>query len=147
MSQAQRRCSVPRHQLEGLERFAPDRFEDGHLDPRYGLDSGIRHFVLVLRSQGIETCQSCQGGPGHCYPEPTIEFRGNKSAGPKAIAAALAHDLPVSELRRVWEIRDGEINGPIWTLIFNLRADLWLEREKARTASFRQRLKTGRDAC
>jgi hypothetical protein len=50
--------------VTGLESFAPDRFEDGRLDPRYSLDPGIRHFVLILRSQGIETCQSCQGGPG-----------------------------------------------------------------------------------
>ena len=53
--------------LEGLEKFAPDRFEDSRLDPRGGLDRGIRHSVLVLRSQGIETCQSCQGGSGHSY--------------------------------------------------------------------------------
>lgn len=133
--------------LDGLERFAPDRFEDGHLDPRYCLDSGIRHFVLVLRSEGVETCQSCQGGPGHVYLEPTIEFRGNQSAGPKAVAVAIAHGLPVAELRREWEIRDGEMHGPIWTMTFRLRADLWLSQEKARSAAFFDRLKMGRDAC
>jgi hypothetical protein len=40
-----------------LEKFAPDRFANGRADPRYSLDPGIRHYVLVLRSQGIETCQ------------------------------------------------------------------------------------------
>jgi hypothetical protein len=130
-----------------LEKFAPDRFEDGRFDPRYALDPGIRHYVLVLRSQGIDTCQSCQGGPGHCYLEPTIEFRGGKGEGPRAVAAALTHDLPVAELRREWEIRDGEMHGPIWTMTFRLRADLWLKREADRVAAYFKRQKMGRDAC
>jgi hypothetical protein len=133
--------------LEGLEKFAPDRFEDGHLDPRYSLDPGIRHFVLILRSQGIETCQSCQGGPGHTYLEPTVDFTGGKAEGPRAVAAALAHGLPVFELRRVWHIRDGEIDGPIWSMTFDVRADVFLERQDARTASWFERKKTGRNAC
>lgn len=132
---------------DALEKFAPDRFDDGRLDPRYGLDPGIRHFVLVLRSQGVETCQSCQGGPGHCYLEPTIEFRGDQSAGPKAVAAALAYDLPVAALRREWEVRNGEMHGPIWAITFRRQADLWLEQEKVRNAAYFERLKTGRDAC
>src|SRR6185437_11899146 len=131
-----------RSKLDQLENFAPDRFEDGRLDPRYGLDPGIRHYVLILRSQGIETCQSCQGGPGHAYLEPTIEFYGDKSAGPKAVAAALVHGLPVSDLRREWNIRDGEMNGPIWTITFTLRANLWLKREAARSAAYFKRKKT-----
>lgn len=142
-----RRVSTPKSALEGLEKFAPDRFEDGHLDPRYRLDPGIRHYVLVLRSEGIETCQSCQGGPGHAYLEPTIEFYGAQEAGLRAVAAAIAHGLPVAELRREWSIRNGEIDGPIWTVTFNLRADLWLQREAARIAAYFKRKKRGRDAC
>lgn len=136
-----------RANLKGLEKFAPDRFADGRLDPRYALDPGIRHYVLVLRSQGIETCQSCQGGPGHAYLEPTIEFRGGKGEGPRAVAAAVTHDLPVAELRREWSVRDGEMHGPIWTVTFNLRADVWLKREAQRRAAYFKRHKTGRDAC
>ena len=132
---------------DALEKFAPDRFEDGRLGPRYRLDPGIRHYVLVLRSKGIETCQSCQGGPGHAYLEPTIEFTGGQEAGPQAVAAAIAYGLPVAELRREWSVRNGEIHGPIWTITFNLRADLWLKREANRTASYFRRHKTGRDAC
>lgn len=133
--------------LDGLEKFAPDRFEDGRLDPRGGLDAGIRHYVLVLRSKGIETCQSCQGGPGHTYLEPTIDFVGGKAEGPRAIAAALAHGLPVSELRRVWRTNDGELEGPIWSMTFDVRADVFLERQEERTASWFKRKETGRDAC
>lgn len=133
--------------MEGLDRFAPDRGADGRLDPQYALDAGIRHYVLVLRSDGVETCQSCQGGPGHAYLEPTIEFYGSKYAGPKAVASALAHGLPVADLRREWNVRDGEMTGPIWTMTFSLRADLWLKREVARSADYFKRKKTGRDAC
>lgn len=132
--------------FDALERFAPDRLADGRLDSQYSLDPGIRHFVLVLRSQGVETCQSCQGGPGHAYLEPTVEFSGGQEAGPRAIAAAIAHGLPVAELRREWSVRSGEIHGPIWAMTFNLRADLWLEREAQRTAAYFERHKTGRDA-
>jgi hypothetical protein len=132
--------------IEGLEKFAPDRFEDGRLDPKYSLDPGIRHYVLILRSKGIETCQSCQGGPGHTYLEPTIDFIGGKSEGPRAIAAALAHGLPVSELRRVWRSNDGELEGPIWSMTFDVRADIFLKRQDAHNASWFQRKKTGRDA-
>jgi hypothetical protein len=137
---------LPLAELDGLEKFAVDRFEDGHLDRRYGLDPGIRHFVLVLRSQGVDTCQSCQGGPGHCYLEPTIEFRGGTGDGPRAVGVALTYGLPIAELRREWSVRDGEINGPIWTMTFKLRADLWLQQDKARTAASFKRLKAGRDA-
>lgn len=138
---------LPVGSLDGLEKFAPDRFEDGHLDPRFGLDPGIRHFVLILRSQGIETCQSCQGGPGHSYLEPTIDFTGGVAEGPRAAAAALTYGLPIRELRRVWSIRDSEMDGPLWQMTFGLRADLWLEREEARTASWFKKKETGRDAC
>lgn len=133
--------------LDPLEKFAPDRFEDGHIDPHYGLDPGIRHYVLVLRSQGVETCQSCQGGPSHAYLEPTVEFRGGSGEGPRAVGVAINHKLPISELRRVWNIHGSEISGPIWTITFDVRADIWIEREKARTDQYFARIATGRDAC
>jgi hypothetical protein len=82
------------------------------------LDEGIRHYVCVLRSQGIETCQSCEGGHGHSYPEPTIEFHGGPAEGPRAVAVALCYGLPIAELRRVWSITDGEMTGPLWAMTF-----------------------------
>jgi hypothetical protein len=44
------------------------------------LDSGIRDAVLLLRENGIETIESCQGGNGHAYPEPTVRFAGGIKA-------------------------------------------------------------------
>jgi hypothetical protein len=109
------------------------------------LDLGIRHYVAVLRSQGIETCQSCQGGPDHAYLEPTIDFYGDRAEGPRAVAAAFAYGLPVSELRRVWNLRDGELDGPLWQITFTITAESHLKTEAARVALYLKRKKTGRD--
>lgn len=83
-----------------------------------GLDSGIVDFVKVLQEAGIETIESCQGGEGHAYPEPTVKFCGDNSEGFKALAAAMQAQLPISELRRVWSMQGGEPTGPVWELVF-----------------------------
>lgn len=83
-----------------------------------GLDSGIAEAVEVLRGAGIETFESCQGGEGHAYPEPTVRFHGEISEGFRALAIAVQAQLPVAELRRVWVMQDGEPVGPDWELVF-----------------------------
>jgi hypothetical protein len=35
------------------------------------LDPGIAKAVKILNKFGIQTYESCQGGAGHSYPEPT----------------------------------------------------------------------------
>jgi len=82
------------------------------------LDPGITDAVIALRTAGIETFESCQGGDGHAYPEPTVRFHGQQSEGFKALAAAMAAGLKVSGLRRVWPILDDEPTGPWWELVF-----------------------------
>ena len=90
-----------------------------HFDPP--LDVGIRHAVEVLNAAGIETFESCEGGHGHAYAEPTVRFHGDRSEGYRALAAAMQTGLPVLELRRVWPILDGEPTGPWWELTFRRR--------------------------
>ena len=86
------------------------------------LDAGIRKTVELLRAQAIETCQSCEGGQGHACPEPTIEFYGVPEAGWRAVGLCFTHKLPISELRRVWDVLDGiEPTGPIWQIVFKRR--------------------------
>lgn len=94
------------------------------LSPLSGLDPGIAPYVEVLRRAGVETFESCEGGEGHCFPVPTIRFYGQRDEGFRALAVALAlqHALPVSNLRRVWSIEDGEPVGPNWELTFYRRA-------------------------
>lgn len=83
------------------------------------LDEGIREIVIVLASNEVETFESCQGGDGHCFPEPTVRFEGDSSEGLRALSVALAHGLPVTRLRRVWGLTDALIHGPWWELTFS----------------------------
>lgn len=82
------------------------------------LDAGIAKAVRILRAAGVETFESCEGGPGHSYPEPTIRFHGDAPEGFRALAAAMKEGFPVAELRRVWPIQDEEPTGPWWEITF-----------------------------
>jgi hypothetical protein len=83
-----------------------------------GLDPGIEKYVRVLRNHGVETFESCEGTVGHCYPEPTIRFHGQREEGFRALAVALEHGFPVDAIRRFWDIIDGEPTGPRWEMTF-----------------------------
>ncbi len=83
-----------------------------------GLDAGIERAVFILRNYGVVTCQCCEGGDGHAYPEPTVDFEGGVSEGYRAYAVARTYGLPVKDLCRVWSDQEGELVGPIWRLTF-----------------------------
>lgn len=82
------------------------------------LDPGIAPYVDVLSAAGIETFESCEGGEGHSYPEPTIRFAGQREEGFRALAVALQHGFPVRAIRRYWAVIDGEPRGPDWEITF-----------------------------
>jgi hypothetical protein len=86
------------------------------------LDAGIEKAVRILNEAGIETYESCEGGSGHAYPEPTIRFHGERGEGFRALSVALQNNLSVSGLKRVWCIIDGEPVGPTWELTFSVKA-------------------------
>ena len=94
-----------------LEAYAPDESE-------WTLDPGIRNAVLILRSAGLETLESCEGGSGHSYPVPTVRFNGGAWEGHKAFAVAMEHGLPVTGVRRVYDVCDLQLNGPWWEITF-----------------------------
>jgi hypothetical protein len=55
--------------------------------PPYGsLDRGIRTAVRTLFENGIETFESCEGGMGHAFYEPTVRFHGGPGEGFRAFA-------------------------------------------------------------
>ncbi len=95
--------------------------KNGHtpLPPPYsGLDRGIRTAVRILFENGIETFESCEGGRGHAFYEPTVRFHGGPGEGFKAFAIARTHGLRVSEIRRYYSVEDGEPVGPHWEMTF-----------------------------
>ena len=80
------------------------------------IDAGIRREVRILWENGIETTESCEGGKGHPFPEPTVRFRGDHAEGFKALGIALQNGIKVLELRRFWSIQFGEPCGPEWEM-------------------------------
>lgn len=94
-----------------LERYAPS------VD--MPLDAGIRRYVLALRSGGVETIQSCQGGEGHPCPEPMVSFAGGTGAAFKAYGVSRDFGLPVCRLQMYYSLNDGVLEGPTWELIFS----------------------------
>lgn len=82
------------------------------------LDPGIAYAVAALQSVGVSTFESCEGGPGHCFAEPTVRFSGGQAEGFRALGAVRLMGLPVMELRRVWCVIDGEPTGPHWEMTF-----------------------------
>ena len=101
--------------LDDLDQFEPDT--DIPLDP------GIRRYVLILRSGGIETYESCQGGPGHPCPEPFVRFHGNAFEGFRAFTQAMNHGLPVFALRHVYDVNEMRLEGPWWEMTFRAADD------------------------
>jgi hypothetical protein len=86
------------------------------------LDFGVRKTVERLREAGVETFESCEGGSGHSYPEPTIAFHGGPGAGWHALSLCIAWGLPVLALRREWNVLDrNEPTGPDWKIVFRRR--------------------------
>ncbi len=82
------------------------------------LDAGIREYVLLLRSEGIETFESCEGGNGHVFPEPTIRFFGESYEGYRAFSVATMYGMPVTNLRRYYSVSDNQLEGPWWEMVF-----------------------------
>lgn len=85
----------------------------------FGLDAGIQGAVVLLCKAGVETVQSCEGGEGHSYPEPTVDFMGGKGAGLYALSVCVEHNLPVKELCKVWIVDDDRmITEILWRIVF-----------------------------
>ena len=84
------------------------------------LDRGIRFAVRVLHAAGFDTCQSCEGGKGHAYDQPTVEMvaGGDDALGFGALAALQAYGLPVADISIIWPIRYGTPYEKNWRITF-----------------------------
>jgi hypothetical protein len=88
------------------------------------LDRWIRYAVLVLHRGGIRTYESCHGGRGHAFPEPTVRFEGSMRDAFRAVALARTHGLPIYQLRQFWRVSATKTERPAWELTFFPRAGL-----------------------
>lgn len=77
--------------------------------------------VRVLHASGFETCQSCQGGAGHAYHEPTVEMVATSSdaLGFGALEALHAYGLPVSGVAINWPVHNGMPFEKNWRITFS----------------------------
>ncbi len=85
------------------------------------LEPGIAAAVHALNDAGIETFTSCEGGPGHAFPEPTVRLSGDLTAVFDAMAAVqvvVDAGLPIHELRHVWMVAHLPEFEQFWELVF-----------------------------
>ena len=66
------------------------------------IDKGILPAVEILNENGFETFESCEGGEGHAYCEPTVRFFGTEFDLIRAYELCNAHGLLVAEVKRVY---------------------------------------------
>lgn len=91
-----------------------------HLDIE-GIDQGIIETVALLRDNGVETFESCEGGEGHHFEHPTVRFHGGQAEGFRALSIVMQHGLRPMSLRRYWSMDGGEPTGPHWEIVFRPR--------------------------
>lgn len=103
---------------EQLEEFARE------IDATGCMDLGIVRAVQILMDAGFATYESCQGGEGHAYREPTIRFKGTPACGWRALAVLMTYGLPVHRLSRTWVMNYGVPDGPCWEITFTRPLDL-----------------------
>jgi hypothetical protein len=58
--------------------------------------------VEILNTHGFKTFESCQGGEGHCYAEPTVRFFGSDFDLIRAYEICQSYRLNVYEAKRVF---------------------------------------------
>lgn len=86
--------------------------------PNDPLDPGIARIVKLLRDAGVHTVESCEGGDGHAFRDPTVKLSGTTGDGWRALAICQDHGLPVMHLERAWDLLGAEPDGPYWKLVF-----------------------------
>jgi len=82
------------------------------------IDMGIVRAVRILRTAGIPTYESCEGGEGHVFAEPTIKFGGTFESGWLAVGRLLTYRLPVRRFAQCWSFPFGVPDGPHWEVTF-----------------------------
>lgn len=66
------------------------------------IDPLILPVVQMLNKYGFKTFESCQGGDGHAFFEPTVRFEGTEFDLIRAYEICVLHNFPVYEAKRVF---------------------------------------------
>lgn len=66
------------------------------------LDPGIAPVVEILNNHGFKTFESCQGGDGHCFVNPTVRFYGSEFDLIRAYEICQCYRINVYEAKRVF---------------------------------------------
>ena len=121
------------------EKAAPVR---NHMMPDewyQGLDKGIRFAVRVLHAAGIaDTCQSCEGGPGHAYEVQKpgeldkfeIERKAQAAAEDAAVGAIVAKAVKKAPDAKFWRFLAGLVLHAIHTDVDDAMKRRDIEAEK-----------------
>lgn len=92
------------------------------------VDELIEPAVQVLNEHGFKTFESCQGGEGHAFFEPTVRFEGSEFDLIRAFEICVLHGLFPCEVRRCYRKVEQYINdntpqctgiGRAWDKPFN----------------------------
>jgi hypothetical protein len=94
----------------------------------HNIDEKILPAVKILNEHGFKTFESCEGGEGHLFHEPTVRFEGSEFDLIRAFEICQLHGLPVYEVKRVYRKTPVYINdntstvhqiGEAWETPFN----------------------------
>lgn len=80
------------------------------------LDVGIIRIVRILKEEGIETQQSCEGGEGHSYDWPSVDVSGQPW---RALDLCNTYGLPVHQISELHRIEQGNPVEHFWRLEFS----------------------------
>lgn len=91
------------------------------------IDESIKPIVDILIQHGFKTFESCSGGQGHAFYEPTIRFKGNEFDLIRAYEICMMYGFQPLEVKRVyrkvdlWDNIEQKYKGssPIWDKPFN----------------------------
>jgi len=88
------------------------------------IDELILPAVKILNEYGFKTFESCQGGQGHSFFEPTVRFEGSEFDLIRAYEICELCGLPVYQARRVFRKtpvykKDNTPIGDVWETPFN----------------------------
>lgn len=81
------------------------------------LDDGIIKVVRVLRKAGIDTFNSCQGGPGCRFDRSVVWFNGDIDEGFRAEKILMDAGFKVYQIAHFWHTRQN-MKCPYWEISF-----------------------------